>query len=194
MDIPTMTAKPAFMDGKSGLTGQERGILTHFVLQHLDLGRISSIQDIQDQIQGMVEKELIHEGEAHGVDIPGLMAFFSSPLGQRIRKADRVYREVPFNLVKRAEDVLPHLDGEEDPCREEILIQGVIDCYFEEGEDLVLVDYKTDYYHSEAMKQRIIQNYRSQIQLYREALEKIQGKRVKESYLYLFHQNEEVLI
>ena len=38
------------------------GILTHFVLQHLDLGRISSIQDIQDQIQGMVEKELIHEG------------------------------------------------------------------------------------------------------------------------------------
>lgn len=194
VDIPTMTAKPAFMDGKSGLTGQERGILTHFVLQHLDLGRISSIQDIQDQIQGMVEKELIHEGEAHGVDIPGLMAFFSSPLGQRIRKADRVYREVPFNLVKRAEDVLPHLDGEEDPCREEILIQGVIDCYFEEGEDLVLVDYKTDYYHSEAMKQRIIQNYRSQIQLYREALEKIQGKRVKESYLYLFHQNEEVLI
>ena len=106
-------------------------------------------------------------------------------------ESDFIYRETPFNLVKKAEEVLPNLDSS---WEEEILIQGVIDCFFQEGEDFVLIDYKTDYYYNEESKNDLINRYRYQIELYREALEKIRGRRVKEAYLYLLHKNEGVRI
>jgi ATP-dependent helicase/nuclease subunit A len=191
VNIPIMTARPAFMEGKGGLSGQERGIVTHFVLQHLRLDQVQSKEDIQGQIQEMVFRELIREGEAKAIDTEGLYKFFKSPIGRRMLHADYVFREVPFNLVKKAKEVLPTLE-DISSCDEEILIQGVIDCYFVEKEELILIDYKTDYYHNETMRQELVEKYRSQIQLYKEALEKIKGRRVKEAYLYLLHGNEEV--
>lgn len=190
-NIPAMTKRPAFMEGKGKLTGQERGIATHFILQHLKLDRVASKDSIQEQINWMVEKEFIREEEAQSVDIERLLSFFTSPLGKRMLESDFIYRETPFNLVKKAEEVLPNLDSS---WEEEILIQGVIDCFFQEGEDFVLIDYKTDYYYNEESKNDLINRYRYQIELYREALEKIRGRRVKEAYLYLLHKNEGVRI
>ena len=66
---------------------------------------------------------------------------------------------------------------------ERILIQGIIDAFFEEDGALVLVDYKTDYVtEGEILKKR----YRTQLEYYRRALEQITGSKVKESYLYSF--------
>lgn len=192
-NIPSMTARPAFMDGKRELTGQEKGTITHFVLQHLQLDRVGTQEEIQGQIQEMVSKELLRDKEANAVDIPRILTFFHSSIGKRMLGAQRVYREVPFNLVKKANEVLVGLE-EISTCKEKLLIQGIADCYFQEGEDLVLIDYKTDFYLNEEEKQRIVEKYRTQIQLYQEALEKIQGRRVRESYLYLFHGNEEMQI
>ena len=192
-NIPSMTTRPAFLDGKGELTGQERGSATHFVLQHLKLDRVETQEEIEEQIKGMVNRELLRQSEANGVDVQRISKYFQSPVGKRMLKADRVFREVPFNLVKQAKEVLPNVE-EISSCKEEILIQGVIDCYFYEGADLVLIDYKTDFYLNGKKKQEMVKKYKIQVQLYQEALEKIQGKKVKEAYLYLFHGNEAVLL
>ena len=72
----------------------------------------------------------------------------------------------------------------EEEVEEKILVNGVIDCYFQEADGtLVLVDYKTDHlYQEEAFRKR----YEIQLRLYRLALERISGKKVKESLIYSF--------
>jgi ATP-dependent helicase/nuclease subunit A len=96
---------------------------------------------------------------------------------------------VPFNLVYQAGSIFADLEN----CDEELLLQGVIDLYFQEGEELVLVDYKTDHV-TPANREDLIEKYRVQIVLYKNALEKILGRSVKASYLYLFDCDEEVVI
>ena len=91
----------------------------------------------------MVSRELLTPQEAQVVDTAKLEEFFRSKLGQRLLKADRIFREVPFNLDIRAADVYRELDGEV-YGEETILLQGVIDCCFEEDGKMILVDYKTD--------------------------------------------------
>jgi ATP-dependent helicase/nuclease subunit A len=74
-------------------------------------------------------------------------------------------------------------------CDEMMLLQGVIDCWFETEDGLVLLDYKTDYV-PEKRSDIIRDRYRLQIDYYTKALEKITGKKVAERYLYLFHSGE----
>ena len=78
-------------------------------------------------------------------------------------------------------------------CNEDLLIQGIIDCYFEEENGLILVDYKTDSLFWGGRRE-MIEQYRTQIKLYKEALEMITNKKVQEAYLYLFSTNEALKI
>ncbi|MBR4411064.1 MAG: PD-(D/E)XK nuclease family protein, partial [Firmicutes bacterium] len=103
-----------------------------------------------------------------------------SPLGQRLAEAEaegRIWKERPFNL-KMNHDT----DGSGKTA--EVLVQGVIDCYFEEEDGLVLVDYKTG--HSRNMAEK----YKTQIDIYRRALEVTTGLCVKEAYIYLTNSGE----
>lgn len=169
------------------LSGAERGTVMHFVMQHLDLAHIDSQTAIEEQLNLMLVNELLRAEEIAAVQIGKIRRFFQSELGQRLLKSSAIYREVPFNMVVKAHEVL---EGMED-SDEELLIQGVIDLYFQEGDELVLVDYKTDYISAEN-RNELIQQYSIQLQLYQTALERILGQRVKESYLYLFHTEEKV--
>ena len=65
-------------------------------------------------------------------------------------------------------------------------MQGIIDCYFEEEDGIVLIDYKNSYAGNEERERELVRMYEGQIDIYREALEIASGKPVKESYLYLF--------
>lgn len=191
----SMTIEPKFMqiaaNGKatSELGGAAKGTIMHFVMQHLDLKRVRNEAEIEAQIEGLVSRELIGEEEARAADPGKVMEFFRSALGQRVLKADRVHREVPFNLRCQADSIFT---GWKD-SGEELLLQGVIDLYFEEGADLVLVDYKTDRV-TPKNREELIARYRVQILLYQNALERILGRRVKSSFLYLFDSGEEVVI
>ena len=77
------------------------------------------------------------------------------------------------------------------PAQEKVLIQGIIDAYFEEDGEIVLVDYKTD---SIKTGEELIGRYRTQVEYYKEALEKLTGKKVKESILYSFALNESITV
>ena len=74
---------------------------------------------------------------------------------------------------------------------ESLMLRGIIDLYFEENDEIVIVDYKTDYVDQDN-KQDVINRYRKQLDLYADALTKLTGKKVKEKYLYLFNVDEEV--
>lgn len=185
--IPSLAKMPKFMEGKKQFTGAEKGVIVHFVMQHLDLGRIQTMDEIEYQIKEMVEKELLKAEEGAAVDQTKIFNFFQTSIGRRILQSPKVFREIPFNYMGKAKDVVPVLEGLE----ENLLIQGVIDCYFEEEDGIVLVDYKTDYTGVDNVG-NIVDQYRVQIELYRDALEAILQKKVKEAYLYLFHLDKEV--
>ena len=79
---------------------------------------------------------------------------------------------------------------------EDVLVQGVIDCCFEEPDGMVLLDYKTNYIDRKKSideeKKRLVSMYKTQLDLYSDALEDALGKKVKEKYLYLFSLGSEV--
>lgn len=156
----------------------------HFVMQHLDLAN----EDLELQIKDMVIRDLLTQQQADSVNVDGIRTFLSSPLGTRMREAEIINREVRFNLNISCQEVYP--DMKEDLCQDEkLLLQGVIDCYFEEPDGIVLIDYKTDYV-PEGGEDAIKERYHSQIHYYAGALEKLTGKVVKEKYIYLFHNGK----
>lgn len=184
---------PEFMKAAAGpgqsssFSGAAQGTILHLVMQHIDMARVGSEEQIRGQVEELVKGELLREEEAQVVDVPGIASFFRSSLGQRVLQARRVYREMPFNLMYPAAALFAGLDESD----EQLLLQGVIDLYFEEDDELVLVDYKTDHITPQN-RVPIIDHYQVQVKLYKQALESILGKGVKASYLYLFDCNEEV--
>ena len=114
-------------------------------------------------------------------------AFLQSDLAMRMKKAQeekKLYREQPFVYGLEAS----RLD-EKFPKEEKVLIQGIVDAYFEEDGELVIVDYKTDAIHQ---PEELISRYKEQLKYYKEALENLTKKKVKEMILYSYALNRSV--
>lgn len=176
----TTIKKPAFLEKKKGLSPAEKGTAMHFAMQHMDFRN----QDIAGQIELMVKKELLTEVQAKSIDIRKIYSFINSVVGKRMLNSCKIHREVPFNIELPYKEIYPQLPDASD-YEDKILLQGVIDCYFEEEGYIVLIDYKTDYVPDgdiEVMKEK----YKLQISYYSRALEMLTLKRVKERYIYLF--------
>lgn len=181
--------KPKFLQEEKGLSAAERGTIMHYVMQKLNLSRVNSISEIKAQIEEMVLDKSLTEQEASTIWFKKVYKFYTSDLGKRVLKAfnnnDLVRREFPFfteiSSLQLGEDLAKEIYEDE-----KVRLQGIIDLFFQEGEDIVLVDYKTDYVE-EGNEEEIIDRYRTQLNYYKEALEKVTGKKVKERYLYLFY-------
>ncbi|NLB43100.1 MAG: hypothetical protein GX815_12780, partial [Clostridiales bacterium] len=185
---PVLRARPAFLEGSKRFTAAEKGTIVHFILQHLELDKAVSEDGILQQIDDMIKRELLTEDEAQVANMNQIYGFLNSETGQRIRNASQVHREVPFNLRKKSYELIENLQANDDT----LLIQGVIDCFFEENDQWVLVDYKTDYVDSSEKLLQLKERYRIQMDLYTEALEQITGKLVKERILFLLSINQAV--
>lgn len=186
--------KPKFLKEEKGLSSAERGTVIHYVMQRLNYDRVNSISEIKSQIEEMVLDNSLTEREASSIWYKKIYNFFNSKLGKRLLKAYNngrlIKRELPFftELSSVEYDLELNKDIYSD---EKIRLQGIIDCFFEEEDGIVLLDYKTDYVE-EGKIDEIIEKYKSQLSYYKNALEKITEKKVKESYLYLFSVDEEV--
>jgi ATP-dependent helicase/nuclease subunit A len=178
--VPKLIKKPMFLEEEKGLSAAEKGTVLHFVMQHLDFGN----SDLQAQLEELVKKDLLTEQQAQTVSLGKIQRFLGSDLGERMLAADKTFREVPFNLEIPCHEIF--LDMVEEEYKEEtMLLQGIIDCYFEEPDGLVLLDYKTDAVPPGGITE-IAARYRVQLNYYAQALEKLTGKPVKERFLYLF--------
>lgn len=177
----SMVKKPAFLEGKKGLNAAEVGTVMHFVMQHIDLRK----SDFKEQIEKMIGEELLTRQQGETVDVERISRFCLSDIGQRMIRAETLNREVPFNLEIPVEEVYKDMSGEK------LLLQGVIDCWFEEEDGVVLLDYKTDQLPeggTDILKER----YRIQLEYYARALSKLTGKVVKEKLIYLFCNGETI--
>ncbi len=177
---------PAFMDGvRKENMGAKRGTAMHRVLECYDFTR--EPDSLEEQLRQMGEQEKVEEDMLALVSLPDLRKFLESPLGKRMQQAahaGKLYREKPFVMGKPAREAL-----EESGSEEMLLIQGIIDVFFEEEDGIVLLDYKTD---SVRNARELADRYRTQMELYQEAVERALGKAVKEKILYSFCLDKEV--
>ena len=93
---------------------------------------------------------------------------------------NQLYREQPFVLAQSMKNIEKDWNGEET-----VLVQGIIDAYFIEDEEIVLVDYKTDRVRK-GEEQHLIDLYHTQLEDYAQALERMLQKKVKETCIYSF--------
>jgi ATP-dependent helicase/nuclease subunit A len=182
--LPVIVRKPKFLEEKIGLSAAEVGTIMHFVMQHLNFRQ----EDLEVQIEEMITKDLLTEQQARSIDAAKIRSFLGSPLGNRMLASEKVNREIPFNIEMPCREVYKDLT-EEAYKNETLLLQGVIDCYFEEGDGIVLLDYKTDYV-APGRVDLIRERYRTQISYYAWALKKLTGKNVKDKLIYLFSNGE----
>lgn len=186
--VPALIKKPLFLEGKGNITAAERGTIMHLVMQHVDTKKAPGTNDIVSLMNDLVSMEFMTVDQESTVDIQKITGFFESPLGIRMIKSKNLKREIPFYMEIKGTEVYKDL-SEDRYGSENILLQGIIDCYFEEDDGLVLIDYKTDYIPIGKMD-IIKEKYRLQIDYYTRALTRLTGKSVKERYIYLFYNGE----
>ena len=177
---------PDFLKEERPVTGAEKGTATHLVLQFIDYGKTGSEAEVRREIRRLREQRFLSEREAEAVDASAIVKLFASPLGQRLRSADAIHREFKFSLLCDAGDFFDGCAGEE------LLLQGVVDCYLEEDGQLTVIDYKTDRLKNKAEAEERARVYRGQLQAYAKALSRICGKPVKECLLYFLSVGETV--
>ena len=160
------------------LTGPERGVAAHLVMQYIDFAKTDSGEAIAGEIDRLREKGFLDERQAGAVEPADILAFFQSELGRRVLEADEVIREFRFSLLCPATQWYPQA-----PEGETVLLQGVVDCCIREGDSLTVIDFKTD---GQIQPGR----YDGQVQAYAAALERIYNLPVKEAALWYLRRRQ----
>jgi len=173
--------RPDFAARKLGLTAPQRGTALHKVLQYLDFDRTGSEQEISGEIERLVEGRFITAEEGRSADPSKLARFFASGLGRELLAAPVKEREYKFSLLLPAREFYPEA-GEE-----EILFQGVVDCWFEDANGITIVDFKTDRVPNP-------EQYRPQVEAYARALELLLGRPAARRVLYFFATGEKFFL
>ena len=191
--------KPLFIQNeeeREKISGTERGTIVHLVMEVLDLKNVSSVNDIKSQIRGFVSKGIITEKQASIVNPYKIYKFFASNIGKRMLNAEIINREKSIYAQVNMKDIyiyekLINNDDKKLYDNESVMLRGIVDAYFEEDNQIVLVDYKTDFVNEENINQ-IIEKYKKQLDLYADIIETLTGKSVKEKCIYLFGVDEDV--
>ncbi|MBQ3081472.1 MAG: UvrD-helicase domain-containing protein [Clostridia bacterium] len=169
-----VTGKVPLFAGGGIKEGALRGTATHAFMQFADYALAE--KDAAAEADRLVSRGFISAEDRKRLDLDAIRGFFASDLYGEIKGARRVYREKRFTTELPA--ALFGAEGEE------VLVQGVIDCFFENSDGtFTLVDYKTDALRA-GEEESLCQRYGVQLYLYSLYIERITGKRVKEAYLY----------
>ncbi|MDL2220398.1 PD-(D/E)XK nuclease family protein, partial [Eubacteriales bacterium OttesenSCG-928-N14] len=169
--------QPRLMGEAVGYDALQRGSLTHTAMQHMDWAHANDDSAIKEQLQQMLQKGIFTASEVEAIDIAMLRRFADSNLAARLKASQNVLLEMPFNLLIDARQS-GYAGGSD------TVVQGIIDCAFEEDGAWVLVDYKTDRLPAGGADE-IVARYANQLAIYRQALERITQKSVKQSYIFL---------
>ena len=199
---PVVPYLPKFIENDERVTGSMRGSAFHKVMELLDFQELTAKANSDRQIAEAMLRRQLDRMEQEGrlsaayrevVSVEKLTAFLTSRVALRMAdaaRAGRLYREQPFVMglpASRLKDSFP--------AEETVLIQGIIDVFFEEEDGYVLLDYKTD---AVSAPEELVKRYRVQLDYYSEALEQIfgyeagSGKPVKEKILYSFKLGKEI--
>ena len=193
---PTELKKPKFIqedESKDKLTGAQKGTILHLFMQIINLNKVNTVSEIKEEIELAIKKKILTQTQADTINPYKILKFFKSNLGKRMLKSPFVKREQAFYMQINLRDIFkPSEEFKDIENKDTLMVRGIIDTYFEEDNEIVLVDYKTDFVNEENRKE-VIDRYNKQLEIYSKALEKLTGKKVKEAYIYLFGIEEEVL-
>ena len=179
--------RPDFITKKTVLTAAERGTALHLAMQYIDFAECSNADNVSSEIRRLAECGLLSGEQADAVNTKKITRFFESEVGKRVISAENVVREFKFSLLYPAERFNP--GGGDD----KIMLQGVVDCFFEEKGGLVIIDFKTDSVTPGSTDEKVRQ-YTRQLDAYADALERITGIAVKERIIYFFAIDEGVVL
>ncbi len=162
---------PAYMN-KGG--GAKFGTSVHGIMEAIEFLPVMDLNHISKEVFRIL-------GENDSMVEEKILTFFTSELGMRVLASDKIVREAEFETNIPAFD----FNGNE-VSGQTMILQGVIDLYFEEDEGYVLVDYKTDKC-DELIE--LVDKYGVQLKWYKYAMDKLLDKKVKNVYIYSFHKN-----
>lgn len=174
------------------ISGALRGSAVHRVMELMEFGEPELCYDagrLGKDLERFGGAGLLQEEYRKAVSRAKIVRFMNSPLAKRMHlaaKEGKLWREQPFMLGISADRL-----SSEFPETEQVLVQGIIDAFFEEDGEIVLLDYKTDVIKS---PEELAERYRVQLDYYGEALQRLTGKKVKERILYSFYLEEEVRV
>lgn len=183
--------RPRFRQREVQASGAERGTLYHLVMEHLPYEELQPEYDFKKLFSRLCEKGYLTEEGKKCLDVRYFQQFCESEIGKRMKTAagrGMLWREQLFMLGLPAAEVYPDTSSEE-----LVMIQGIIDAYFEEDDQLILVDYKTDSV-KDMTGRELAEKYRVQLKYYAQALERLTGKKVVERIIYSFALGKEITV
>lgn len=176
--VVQLTQIPKFMEEKQKLTSMQKGTLMHLCVQKLDESKEYSREDIIEFVSKLLKDGIISEVEKKAINIDVLYKYTKSELFTSLKSAKEIYKEQPFYINIPAKDVY------DDANDEMILVQGIIDLYYiNDKNELILVDYKTDYI-PKGKTVNLEEKYRVQLDLYKKALENSLKRKVDKAMIY----------
>lgn len=187
---------PGFLEKEERVSGSMRGSAFHKVMELFDFSRLTeevisnkkTLEDLlKEQLAQMRREGRLAEEYYEVISVPKIEAFLKSSVAARMGKAARagkLFKEQPFVMGLSADRL-----NSEFPKEETVLIQGIIDVFFEEEGRYVLLDYKTDAVET---AQELVKRYHVQLDYYAQALEQSSGYRDTERILYSFKLGEEI--
>ena len=187
-DIP----RPDFMKKDEVKTGAARGTLYHLVMEHIPYERLDKDFDFALFIEELVQGGYMTEEDAKALNVKKFEWFAKSRLCSRMKKAaerGELKREQPFMIGIPANEIYPDKSDSE----ELIMIQGIIDAFFYEGDNMILVDYKTDFI-LKGQEEKLADRYRTQLDYYARAIESVTGKKVNEKIIYSLSIGREIMV
>ena len=187
-EIIEITAKPKFLNKTETLNNAEIGTLMHLIMQKLDFKNNYDKKMLNELIQKLIASKIITENQSKYININKILKFTNSEFYKEIQKAKQVYKEQPFYIYLTADEIYKN------NIEEKILVQGIIDLYYiNKNDEIILVDYKTDYVSNNNGKE-LIDKYNGQLSIYKKALEQALNKKVEAVYIYSTYLEKEILI
>ena len=182
--------KPKFLqdEKENKITSAQKGTLTHLCLQRLNPKEEYDFDKIKSLIQNLEMNQIITEKESEAINPYKILQFTKSEIWNQLKNSKEYYQEKPFYINVPANQIY------DEDIKENILVQGIIDLYFvNESGQVVLVDYKTDYVEN-GNEIELVDKYKSQMDLYKKALESALGIKVDKVYIYSVYLDKEIEI
>ncbi len=189
---------PRFLQKQQVISGASRGTVYHLAMEKMDFtafsrwGQAGDDQALERQLAAWCEEGLFTREELDAIDRTEMMTFAASATMERMGAATAaglLFQEKPFVMGLPAHEIYP--DNLSD---ELVVIQGIIDVYWQEGDGLILLDYKTDRVFQKDGQEVLIRRYKTQLDLYAKALEAAVGMPVREKLIYSFTLNRLIVL
>ena len=188
--LPSVVSAPIFLGEERRATAAEKGIATHTFLQFCDFANCEA-NGVDEELSRLVRFGFMNKAMSELVNKRQIAAFFKSSLYKELACAKRIYREQRFNILLSAKDFTQDEEYAKLIENEKLLVQGVIDIFFEsEDGRLILCDYKTDYLTPEEIndkslaKEKLSAAHSRQLSYYSAALTEICGRRPDKVLIY----------